>query len=247
MLHLSQTLRSSDVPQRVETSILAGAGLGVLALLLYAFQQHCQSSLTYFLYYNVPIAAPFAAFLIERLYSIRETRSDDLARSPASGVAHDGTMSAFAPSFHFGARVLLDGTVVIMSLARAVLPMSYGYSGHAFFLAFATFTARSAALRILSLLVLLEVLAIKLFLWHDFQTPSGSIVLATLVTAIYRKLRRPVTQPPSNPSQGPYRTHTGEQTSPSDWPVLLALLIAVSGGTWVAVEYWQSAFFPHGG
>src|SRR4051794_36910024 len=88
--------------------------------------------------YNTAIAWPFAAFVVEKLR---------------------------ARPLPIGAR-LLDGAVVLVSLARAH-PAVPGYSGHALFLGYAALTGATPATRIPAALVLVQVLAIKLVVWRD--------------------------------------------------------------------------------
>lgn len=135
--------------------MVVGAALGVLAALAW-FSARGGGPSVYDLYYNVPIAAPFAAFLVERALAARRLAS-----------------------------LLVDASVVSISLARVVFPVP-GYSGHALFLFFAFATARGRALRILSGLVLAEVLFIKFALWGDFVTVGGSAVIGALAVLAAR-------------------------------------------------------------
>lgn len=112
----------------------------------------------YFLYYNVPIAAPFSAFVLER--SLRRN-------------------GLILPAFDVG--------VVSLALARAVFPVP-GYSGHVLFLLYALFSSRSKTVRILSALVLAQVLVVKFALWNDFVTPLGAAALAALALVVRARL-----------------------------------------------------------
>lgn len=154
---LVRWLLRSDVSARREAFALAAGCAGVVLGLLYAFVRLDDSSRTYFLYYNLPIAAPFAAFLLER----------------AAGPVRAGTL-------------VTDLAVVGASLARVVFPVP-GYSGHVLFLVYSTLSARGAVLRLLSAAVLLEVVIIKLAWWGDFLTLAGGVAIGVIAAVLARR------------------------------------------------------------
>lgn len=150
----------------------------------------------YFLYYNVPIAAPFAAFLAER--AVRRKRCPSL---------------------------LVDASVVALSLARVFLPAS-GYSGHALFCAYATLSSRTRVLRCFALSVLVEVAVIKLAFWNDAATLVGGLLIAAVAAWIRGCSRRPSRHLDGD---GPYRVAaagTLEKLRGTAWPYVFALACA---------------------
>ncbi len=78
---------------------------------------------------------------------------------------------------------VVDAGVIATALARVIYPVP-GYSGHALFLIYATFTAHSLGLRLFGALVLLEVLAIKLAWWNDYVTVLGALGLGLGAAAV---------------------------------------------------------------
>jgi hypothetical protein len=52
-------------------------------------------------------------------------------------------------------------------------------SGHALFLTYSLLSARSRVAQITAFAVLLQVIYLKLFVWHDLITPSGGILLGS--------------------------------------------------------------------
>lgn len=108
------------------------------------------------LYYFAPMAAPFTAFLLDRL----ERRAQ-------------GSALLYA----------LDLLVLAVSIARAFQPVPF-VSGHALFLAYALLTVRMPAARALAALVMMQVVYLKLFVWHD-ATFWGGVAAALLAAGLY--------------------------------------------------------------
>lgn len=102
----------------------------------------------FYLYYMVPLAAPFAVFVLDRAARLRALRW-----------------------FHWA----VDLPVIILGLARALYEVP-GISGHALFLTYALLTTRSRAGQVLITIVLAEVAALKLFAWHDMTLFGGMLV-----------------------------------------------------------------------
>lgn len=176
-------------------------------------------SLCYALYYNTPIAAPFAVFMVQLLYPRDSDKS-----------------------------VSVDLFVVGLALARAFLPMP-GYSGHVLFLAYALIS-RSGMVRVLAALVLAEVLFVKLFLWSDWITPTGALLLTAVALRIRKSalsLSAPVVQT-IQVRQGPYRTENhsalGNRASLLPPTVLLAAftLVITLVGVWnrFSTDLWKA-------
>ncbi len=115
----------------------------------------------FYLYYMVPLAAPFAAFLLDRAARLRELRCTQW---------------------------FIDLTVIILGLARALYDLP-GISGHALFLTYALLTARSRAAQIIITVVLAEVVYLKVFAWHDL-TLFGGILAAGVAALLFHLLER---------------------------------------------------------
>ncbi len=122
------------------TAALAFAGLVLL--------RFTGEARTFLLYYFVPIAVPFVAYLFDRAKYWNELSQT---------------------------QVRIDVPVVILALLRAGLPIPL-ISGHALFLSYALLTTRSGLARITALLVLAEVVYIKIFLWQDITLVGGLIL-----------------------------------------------------------------------
>lgn len=107
----------------------------------------------FWLAYNVPIAWPFAAFVVDWFY----------------------THSRYAKG--------IDACVVVLALLRAngAIP---GYSGHVLFLTYATLCGESRFTKVSAALVLVSVLYMKLYGFHDFVTPVGGFFLAVIAAGV---------------------------------------------------------------
>lgn len=111
--------------------------------------------------YVVPIVVPFVAFLLDRTIEIR-------------------TAGLFV--------LTVDALVVFTAMMRVIGNVPY-VSGHALFLTYAILRPGSLVTRITAALVMIEVLYLKLLVWHDFVTPVGGIVLALIAAWLVRQLR----------------------------------------------------------
>lgn len=109
--------------------------------------------------YVAPVIIPFVAFLFDRAERFRSWT---------------------------GAQCMVDAFVIGLSVYRAVghVPL---VSGHALFLTYALLTARSRVARAAALVVLIQVLYLKLLIWHDPVTPSGALLLGSAAALVYRK------------------------------------------------------------
>ena len=103
------------------------------------------------LIYVVPIVVPFVAFLLDRASRI---------------------------GFWRVAIFVIDFVVVGTSLMRVIGNVPY-VSGHSFFLTYAILGPGSWITRITAALVMVEVIYLKYFVWHDFVTSSTGILLGT--------------------------------------------------------------------
>lgn len=87
--------------------------------------------------------------------------------------------------------LILDSAVVITSFMRmmGVVPL---VSGHALFLAYAIARPGSKLTKITAALVMLQVIFLKFFVWHDWVSPLTGIALGLLSAFIVRRFARPV-------------------------------------------------------
>lgn len=136
--------------------VLAPAGTLALSLLAAALFALCVNDRlvgeqrVFWLYYFVPIAVPFVAFVVDRV-----------GRRAASRWA----------------QWAIDLPVVAAALARVFWPVPF-ISGHVLFLAYASLTAKSAIARVTAVLVLVEVFYLKILVWRDFTTWTGGWLIA---------------------------------------------------------------------
>jgi hypothetical protein len=115
----------------------------------------------YYLYYFAPISVPFVCFLLERADTLRNKTAWPY---------------------------LIDLPVLVLSLIRAFYPLPF-ISGHAYFLSYALLTTRNWPARLTAALVLLEVIILKVFVWHD-ATLLGGMAAATFSALLLLLFRR---------------------------------------------------------
>lgn len=137
------------------TVLLWGLAVGLLVGLWidYSF---VDAEREYMLYYYLPMAIPFVAFLFDRLERLA------------------------APSL---TQWVVDAGVLAWSLTRAFIPIPFA-SGHALFLTYALLTTRGWVPRLTAALVMLQVIYLK-FAWRDVSL-IGGIVLGCLAALLYR-------------------------------------------------------------
>jgi hypothetical protein len=133
----------------------------LFASLVGAFFRLAWRSPTSSLVYNVPIAAPFAAFFLDRWLS------------RPRGVR--GT--------------LLDGAVIGLALLRVFAPPLPWASGHAIFTSYAAFSASRWPLRLLASVVLLQVVCMKLFVTGGWPSMASGLLAGTLAGLARRRMR----------------------------------------------------------
>lgn len=80
----------------------------------------------------------------------------------------------------------IDVPAVILSFMRALLPIPF-ISGHALFLTYALLTTQTRVARWTAVVVLIQVAAIKIVVWHD-ATLLGGILLGILAAWVNRAL-----------------------------------------------------------
>lgn len=115
----------------------------------------------FWLYYYVPITVPFVAFLFDRV-----SRWHRLPR----------------------VTLIVDVPVLTLAFTRAVVLIPL-ISGHALFLTYAVLTTQSMVARVTAALVLIEVILIKIFVWHDI-TLIGGMALGIAATWLFRQFER---------------------------------------------------------
>jgi hypothetical protein len=85
--------------------------------------------------------------------------------------------------------LVIDLAIVVVALARAAgfIPL---VSGHVLFLTYALVTGNSWVVRVPAALVLIHVLYLKIFLWHDLLSLGGGLCLACLAAVACRRVSR---------------------------------------------------------
>lgn len=110
--------------------------------------------------YVVPIIVPFVSFLLDRAEQIHRFR--------LAGVA-------------------IDFLVVGTAMMRVIGNVPF-VSGHTLFLTYAIVGPASRVTRITASLVMVEVIYLKYFVWHDPITSTVGIVLGTIAALLARRL-----------------------------------------------------------
>jgi hypothetical protein len=110
--------------------------------------------------YNVPIAAPFAAFFLDRW-----------SHRARSGLA-------------------VDAAVLVLALLRVLAPPLPFASGHTLFAGYAAATAHGWALRVTAAIALAHVLYTKLFVTGGFASLAAGLAIAGTATWLRRHLTR---------------------------------------------------------
>ena len=125
--------------------------------------------------YVVPIVVPFVAFVLDRIEQFSETTVVGLA---------------------------IDALVVGTAMMRVIGNVPY-VSGHMLFLVYAILRPGSLVTRISATVVMLEVIYLKFFVWHDLVTPLTGTTLALIAALIVRRYgkRRRSEQRRGEPSQ----------------------------------------------
>jgi len=144
--------------------VLVCAGAGVLTYVVLVRWRFQGGNLTNHLVYTLPIIVPFVAFLFDRAQRVWETGWLEL---------------------------MIDLAVVATSILRAmgVVPL---VSGHALFLTYAIARPGSRVTKITALIVMLQVIYLKFFVWHDPVTPATGILLGLFAAFVVRRLGLPI-------------------------------------------------------
>ncbi len=117
--------------------------------------------------YVVPIVVPFVAFLFDR--------------------AERGSRAVLF-------RTVLDALVVVTAMWRVIGDVPF-VSGHALFLSYALLSSRSRFARVSAGAVMLEVIYLKYFVWHDHVTATVGMILGAAAALCLRLPRRNVAEP----------------------------------------------------
>lgn len=153
-------------PRIVLLCSLAGAALVGLYLLRYPHVRATVLVPSATFQYFVPLMVPMFAFMLERVEHARE-----------------------AGFFQHGVDFLVFG----LAVGRVVGDVPY-ISGHTLILSYALLQTKSKIVRITSILVLVQTLVLKYFVWGDFVTSNAGMalgcVLALLVLFASKKLKR---------------------------------------------------------
>jgi hypothetical protein len=119
-------------------------------------------SLSTSFFYVVPIIVPFVAFLFDRAEHLRET-----------------TIT----------RVVVDAIVIGIAVGRVVAHVPL-ISGHTIFLTYAVFSSRSRLLIVSASLVMLQVIYLKYFVWHDAVSSTCGIVFGFIAAYLVNRIQR---------------------------------------------------------
>lgn len=123
---------------------------------VYAALRISGDQLTGHLSYVVPIVIPFIAFLFDRAETFRRARV---------------------------IQFVVDALVIGTAAGRVVGNVPY-VSGHTLFLTYCLLSARSRVARVTAAIVLLQVIYLKYFVWHDWITSTSGIVLGALAALV---------------------------------------------------------------
>ena len=110
--------------------------------------------------YVVPIVVPFVAFLFDRA-----GRWWQLSK------------------LHYLVDLIVVGTAVGRVVGNVPL-----VSGHTLFLTYAMLTSRSNVVRVTAVLVIVQTIYLKYFVWHDFVTSTAGILLGSFATFIFSRV-----------------------------------------------------------
>lgn len=150
-------------PSRLATfhpaAVITCSILGACLYALYAALRFPGDRLPNQYLYVVPIVVPFIAFIFDRA-------------------------ERFSESTH--TRVIIDALVVGTAMWRVIGNVPY-VSGHALFLTYALLSSRSRVAQVSAGLVMLEVIYLKYFVWHDWVTPTVGIILGAVAALTVRR------------------------------------------------------------
>jgi len=135
---------------------LAGAALVGLYLLRFPFVRATVFDPAATFQYVVPLTVPLIAFMFERVEHVRE-----------------------ANFFQHGVDFLVFG----LAVGRVVGDVPY-VSGHTLILSYILLQSKSRVVRISAIVVLVQTLFLKYFIWHDFVTSNLGIALGCILAVL---------------------------------------------------------------
>lgn len=80
---------------------------------------------------------------------------------------------------------LIDFPVIVLALLRSAYPIPI-VSGHSLFLTYALLTTRSWVARLAALVILVQVIILKTFVWHDV-TLLGGVLVGSAAAWLHRR------------------------------------------------------------
>jgi hypothetical protein len=125
-------------------------------------RQHPGGNLSQNFFYVLPIIVPFVAFVFDRARHFPHAPLIELA---------------------------IDSAVVVTAMMRVIGDVPF-VSGHALFLTYAIVRPGTRLTRITAAIVMIQVIYLKLFVWHDVVTPLTGIVLGLLAAFLVRRFTR---------------------------------------------------------
>ena len=140
---------------------LAAAALLSLYLLRYSILSASSFTFPPSFFYVVPIVVPFVAFLLDRAEHIRETTL---------------------------VQVLIDVAIIGLAMARIFTSFPF-VSGHTLFLTYALGASHSRVVIATASLVMVQVIYLKYFVWHDAVTSTGGIIVGGVAAIVVRRLQ----------------------------------------------------------
>ncbi len=172
-------------------SVLIFSLLGALLYAVWITWRFSGGDLSSHYLYVVPIVVPFVAFLFDRAREICQNHLRERVAVNFGVVNRQGTRPpAYAGGSDYSLTTLvIDALVVGTALLRMAGKVPF-VSGHALFLVYAILRPGSKVTRITAGIVMLEVIYLKFFVWHDLITPVTGAALAVVAALITRQSER---------------------------------------------------------
>lgn len=142
--------------------VLACAALGSLIYVAWTRWRFPGGDLSRHYIYVLPIIVPFTAFIFDRARHFPDAALIEL---------------------------IVDSAVVVTSIMRMLGVVPF-VSGHALFLTYAIARPGTRLTKITAALVMLQVIYMKLFLWHDRVSPVAGTILGLLAACIVWRFTR---------------------------------------------------------
>jgi hypothetical protein len=142
--------------------VLVCAALAILSYIAWMRWRFPGGNLWNNFFYVLPIIVPFVGFVFDR---VRHLRASPLIE------------------------LVVDCAIVGTALLRAAGDVPV-VSGHALFLTYAITRPGSWLTKLTAGLVMLQVIYLKIFVWHDLVTPVAGITLGLLAGGLVRRIPR---------------------------------------------------------